>query len=193
MTWSTVAPSLITAAVAFAGIGFGSRLSGRRETLNWTRDQRLKAYTELLTAIDNCYDAFGKIAAIMSLRNYPAKVPDDPNLSGAIDDWRKWYDEIDRRLPFADLVSSERFIEYRSRIKPGWRSRQMALINNIKLGTPTQPEEWESVHRKTIGGQASIQHTLRADLTRIDSNWQRMSDRLWPLRRQLRRIRRGSV
>jgi hypothetical protein len=52
MTWSTVVPAVITAGAAFLGVGFGARLSKSRETLNWTREQRLKAYTELLGAIE---------------------------------------------------------------------------------------------------------------------------------------------
>jgi hypothetical protein len=182
VNWSTVGPSLITAAVAFVGIGFGSHLSGRRETLNWTRDQRLKAYVELLTAVNNCYGAFQKTAAMMKVLDYPADVRGNAKLSDMVDDWRKWYDEIDRCLVFADLVGSERLIEYRPRINLGWRSYQMALILDIISGTPTKSEEWESVYNKTVGGQASVRNTLRGDLARIDSFSLRVSDRLWPLR-----------
>jgi hypothetical protein len=188
MTWTTVGPSLITAVVAFVGIGFGSRLSGRRETLNWTRDQRLKAYVELLTATNKCYGAFQKIADTMKELDYPADVRDNPKVNEAIEDWRKWYDEIDRCLAFADLVSSERFREYRPRINYGWRSYQQALIIDIVRGTPTKREEGESVKNRTADGKLSVRNTLGPDLTRIDSLSQRASDRLWPLRRRLIRI-----
>jgi hypothetical protein len=53
-------------------------LSGKRETLNWTRDQRLKAYVELLTAIDKCYAAFNELAKIMKELGYPIDVRDNP-------------------------------------------------------------------------------------------------------------------
>jgi hypothetical protein len=72
--WSTV----ITGVIAFAGIGYGAHLSGKRETLNWTRDQRLKAYVELLTAIDKCYAAFNELAKIMKELGYPIDVRDNP-------------------------------------------------------------------------------------------------------------------
>ena len=43
---------------------------------------------------------------------YPIDVRDNPKVRNTIDNWNKWYDEIDRCLAFADLVGSERFIEY---------------------------------------------------------------------------------
>ena len=182
--WSTV----ITGVIAFAGIGYGAHLSGKRETLNWTRDQRLKAYVELLTAIDKCYGSFKELAEIMKELGYPADVRDHPRARNTIDNWNKWYDEIDRCLAFADLVGSERFIEYRPRVDYGWRSYQMALIADVVQGKPTNQEEWESVSGRTRSGERSVRETLRDDLGRIDSFGQRVSDALWPLRRRFRRM-----
>jgi hypothetical protein len=182
--WSTV----ITGVIAFAGIGYGAHLSGKRETLNWTRDQRLKAYVELLTAIDKCYGSFKELAEIMKELGYPADIRDHPRARSAIDNWNKWYDEIDRCLAFADLVGSERFIEYRPRVDYGWRSYQMALIADVVQGKPTRQEEWESVSGRTRSGERSVRETLRGDLGRIDSFGQRVSDALWPLRRRFRRM-----
>ena len=85
--WSTV----ITGVIAFAGIGYGAHLSGKRETLNWTRDQRLKAYVELLTAIDKCYAAFKELAEIMKELGYPIDVRDNPKVRNTIDNWNKWF------------------------------------------------------------------------------------------------------
>jgi hypothetical protein len=187
VTWTTVVPSLVTAAVAFVGIGYGAHLSAKRETLNWTRDQRLKAYVELLTAIDNCYGAFKKLAEIMKELDYPADVRDNPKVQDSLNDWRKWYDEIDRCLAFADLVGSERFIEYRPRINFGWRSYQQALLIDIVRRVETKPEEWESVSGRTAKGEISVLHTLRTDLNRIDSFGQKVSDWLWSFRRWVRR------
>ena len=186
--WSTV----ITGVIAFAGIGYGAHLSGKRETLNWTRDQRLKAYVELLTAIDKCYGAFKELAETMKELGYSIDVRDHPKIRNAIDNWYKWYDEIDRCLAFADLVGSERFIEYRPRVDYGWRSYQMALIIDVVQAKPTRQEEWESVSGRTVEGERSIRQTLRADLDRIDSFGQRVSDALWPLRRRFRQMARRS-
>jgi hypothetical protein len=183
--WSTV----ITGVIAFAGIGYGAHLSGKRETFNWTRDQRLKAYVELLTAIDKCYGAFEDLAKIMKELSYPSDVRDLPKVRNAIDSWNKWYDEIDRCLAFADLVGSERFIEYRPRVLYGWRSYQMALIVDVVQAKPTRQEEWESVSERTVNGESSIRDTLRADLDHMDSFEQRASDALWSLRRRFRKMR----
>ena len=182
--WSTV----ITGVIAFAGIGYGAHLSGKRETLNWTRDQRLKAYVELLTAIDKCYAAFKELAEIMKELGYPIDVRDNPKVRNTIDNWNKWYDEIDRCLAFADLVGSERFIEYRPRVDYGWRSYQMALIIDVVQAAPTKQEEWESVSGRTVKGEKSIRQALRADLDRINSFGQRVSGALWPLRRWFRQM-----
>jgi hypothetical protein len=183
--WSTV----ITGAVAFAGIGYGAHLSAKRETLNWTRDQRLKAYVELLTAIERCYSAFQTLAAIMAVLDYPADVRDDAKASEAVEDWRKWYDEIDRCLTFAGLVGSERSIDNRVLIDHAWRSYQMALVIDVRQGTRTNREEWESVSRKTYGGERTLQNMLRVDLDRVNSFGQRMSDGLRRLRRKIRNPR----
>jgi hypothetical protein len=43
-------------------------------------------------------------------------------------------------LAFADLVGSERFIEYRPRIDYGWRSYQMAFIIDVVQAAPTKQE-----------------------------------------------------
>jgi hypothetical protein len=183
--WSNI----ITGAVAFAGIGYGARLSAKRETLSWTRDQRLKAYVELLTAFEKCHGAFQDLAKVMKDLDYPADVRDNATVSELVADWRKWYDEIDRCIAFADLVGSERLMDNRAQVSPGWRWVQMALIIDVRQGTPTRPKEWESVSGKTSRGERTVQNMLRADLNRVDSFEQRISDVLWMLRRKLRHPR----
>jgi hypothetical protein len=185
VTWNTIVTLLVT---AFLGTAFGARLTSNREKLNWTRDQRLKAYVELLTAINNCYDTFKKLAESMKELGYPADARDNLKVQESLDDWRKWYGEIDRCLAFADLVGSEHFIEYRPRIDLGFRSYQQALIIDIVRRVETRPEEWESVSGRTVRGEISVRHTLRADLNRIDSFGQRVSDWFWSFRRWVRRM-----
>jgi hypothetical protein len=184
MTWTTVGPSLITAAVAVGGILIGSLLTGRRETINWTRDQRVKAYAELLTAVDNCYQAFSKLAIRVLELEYAASAREDPQVKDALDDWRKWYREIDRRLPLVELVASERFIEYLPRFS-GWRSHQLAPVIDLVHAKGMRPQEWESVHRRTIGDMGDVRRALRADLIH-DSLGQRVSYVFWWFRRRLR-------
>lgn len=115
--WSSV----ITGAVAFAGIGYGANLSGKRETLSWSRDQRLEAYVELMTAIETCYGAFHSSGDYDRLRS-PAGARHDAKVRKAVKDWRKRYDEIQRRLAAADMVGSERFMD-----NPSTRPSGMAV------------------------------------------------------------------
>jgi hypothetical protein len=119
---------------------------------------------------------------------YPIDVRDNPKVRNTIDNWNKWYDNIDCCLAFADLVGSERFIEYRPRVDYGWRSYQMALIIDVVQAAPTKQEEWESVSERTVKGEKSIRQALRADLDRINSFGQRVSGALWPLRRWSRQM-----
>jgi hypothetical protein len=69
MGWTTILPAGITAGAALIGVSYGARLSGRREATSWMREQRLKTYTELLSAIENCYQAFTLIDASLKLAN----------------------------------------------------------------------------------------------------------------------------
>jgi hypothetical protein len=69
---------------------------------------------------------------------YSIDVRENSKVRDTIDNWYKWYDEIDRCLAFADLVGSERFIEYRLRVDYGWRSYQMALIIDVVSGHTDQ-------------------------------------------------------
>jgi hypothetical protein len=74
MVWTIVLPAILSAATALIGVGYGASLSGRQDTLNWTREQRLKAYADLLGAIENCYEAFTLIAAALDLHKYVPSV-----------------------------------------------------------------------------------------------------------------------
>lgn len=168
MAWNVPLSSLITAAVAFLGIAYGARLTGHRETLNWTREQRLRAYSELFTAIDNCYSAFTLLAATLVLHGYSPDAISDLRVKSAIDDWGKWDAEIDRCLPLAELVASERFGAYLTGgISLGLRTRHRILIMQLTHATKIDPQEWEHVARSTHGAMREIRWRFRGDLTQV--------------------------
>jgi hypothetical protein len=188
VTWNAALPSLITAAVAFAGIGFGSRLSTRRETLHWTREQRLKADAELLTAVDACYSAFNELAALLAVLEYPKTALVEGKVSKAVAAWRKGCDEIDRCLPLVELVASERLIEYLPRIRTGLRTHHLPLVTQVIQGEDLDTGEWEHLSRVTFGALRDVRWALRLDLVSADSFTQKASDRLWWFHRTLRRV-----
>ena len=161
--WSTV----ITGVVAFAGIGYGARLTRHREDYGWTRDQRLKAYADLLTAIDQCYSAFTLVAASLVLHKYDPEARKDPRVREAIADWGNGDSAIDRCLPLAELVSSEHFAPYLLYISLGLRSRHRMLLMQLDYAGKVNVQEWESVSRMTHGEIREVRRKLRADLARM--------------------------
>lgn len=169
VTWSTLIPVIITAGAALLGVRYGARLSKNGETLSWTREQRLKAYAELLQAIENCYEAFELIAASLSLCNYDEKARQDPKVIKIAGDWGKWDSEIDRNLPQAELVCSKDLQPYVTYIRVGMRSRHRMLLMKLSHGMDIDKKEWESVASMTHGDILKIRHRLREDITHIDS------------------------
>jgi hypothetical protein len=168
MAWGTVVPAIITAGAAFLGVGFGARLSKNHETLNWTREQRLKAYTELLGALEKCYEAFTLIAASLSLAKYDESARKDPKIINTATEWGKWDTEIDHYLPQAELVSSRDLQPYVMYIRLGMRSRHRVLLMQLAYGQEINRKEWESVSSMTHGDILEIRRRLRGDITHID-------------------------
>ena len=186
MTWGAVVPAVITASAAFLGVGFGARLSKSRETLNWTREQRLKAYTELLGAIEKCYESFTLIAASLSLAKYDESARKDPKIINTATEWGKWDSEIDRYLPQAELISSRHIQPYVTYIRLGMRSRHRMLLMQLAYGQEINQKEWESVSSMTHGDILEIRRRLRGDITHIDP----MPSFLDPIRLRWRIMRR---
>jgi hypothetical protein len=169
MMWGTVVPAVITAGAAFLGVTYGAHLSKSRETLNWAREQRLKAYTELLRAIENCYEAFTLIAASLDLAKYNESVRKDPKVTNTSLEWGKWDEEIDRHLPLAELISSRHNQPYITYIRHGIRSRHRTLLMKLAHGQELDRKEWESVSSMTHRDILEIRRRLRGDITYVDS------------------------
>jgi hypothetical protein len=168
MAWNIIIPALISAGAAFSGVGYGARLSAKRETLNWTREQRVKTYAELLASIENCYAAFTLLAASLSLARYAPDVREDPKVISTIADWGKWDAEIDRCLPYAELIASKSIEPYVMYIRLGLRSRHRVLIMKLSYGQEIDPAEWKSVSSMTHGEILEIRRRFRADITHVD-------------------------
>jgi hypothetical protein len=188
MVWSSVVAAVITAGAAFIGVGYGARLSTRSETTSWTREQRLKAYIELLNAVEKCYEAFTLIAASLSLVKYGETVRTDPKIINTSAEWGKWDEEIDRFLPQAELVCSESLWPYITYIRLGIRSRQRMLLMKLTYGQEISEKEWEFVSSKTHGDILEIRRRLREDITHIDSGPTPFAPTIPRFRRMRRRI-----
>lgn len=168
MSWSSIVPAIVTAAAAFLGVGYGARLSTSRETLNWTREQRLKAYTELLRAVEKCYEAFTLIAASLNLAKYSENARQDPKIINTVMEWGKWDAKIERCLPQAGLVCSIKMQPYIMYSRFALRSRHRVLLMKFSYGQEINREEWESVSSMTHGDILEIRRRLREDITHID-------------------------
>lgn len=169
MTWGTVIPAVITAGVAFLGVAYGSYLSKSRETLSWTREQRLKAYAQLLGAVENCYEAFTLMAASLDLAKYDESVCKDQKVVNTSLEWGRWDGEIDRHLPLAELASSKHNQPYITYIRHGIRSRHRILLMKLFYGQEIDRKEWESVSSMTHRDILDIRRRLREDITYVDS------------------------
>ncbi len=168
MSWSSLITTLIAAGAGILGVGYGSRLSRGDETLSWTRDQRLKAYVELLGAIEKCYEAFTLIAACLDLAQYEESARVDPKVRGTLAEWGKWMEEVDRCLPQAELVCSQHLQPYVIYLRLGLRSRQRMLLMKLDYGQGVNQEEWKFVSSKTHGEILEIRQKLRDDITYLD-------------------------
>jgi hypothetical protein len=166
MTWVPILSSLIAAAVAFVGVMYGARLTEHREANSWVREQRLKAYVDLLPAIEGCYEAFTLIAAAASLHGYEASTMlGDSRLRSSIEDWEKWDAEIDRCLPLVELVASDKMWPYLTYVRHGIRSRHRVLLMTLSNGN-VNGEEWEWVSGKTHDDTTRARRELRQDVSR---------------------------
>jgi hypothetical protein len=92
-----VIPTVLAAVAALAGVFYGARLTNHRESTNWTRDQRLKIYVDLLKAVEECYGAFTLLCAVFSLRDYDfEKIKVDKlEVDKLLADWDHWYGQME--------------------------------------------------------------------------------------------------
>lgn len=197
MAWSTIFSTVVTASVALVGVGYGARLSGRRETLNWTREQRLKTYTDILTAVENCYHAFTLIAVGLEIREYKPGASQDPGVAANIADWDKWSAEIDNRLPAAEMVASKSLDPYIASIRLGLRSRHRVLLMKLHWGKdPIDGKERKAVSSMTHREILDIRRRFRDDVTHVDPAPTRFRSAVqrvttwWPKRRAKLMMRR---
>ena len=169
MAWAATITAIITAGAALFGVAYGARLSTKRETINWTREQRLRAYAELLGAIEKCYEAFTLIAASLDLAKYNESARKDPKIIATSSEWGKWDEEIDRFLPQAELICSENMWPYVTYLRLGLRSRHRMLLMKLAYGQEISQKEWEFVSSKTHGEILEIRQRLRGDIACLDS------------------------
>lgn len=167
MDWQTLIPPAIAALAAVGGVHYGARMTESREALGWIRDQRVRAYSDLLDAVDRCYAAFGLIAATLQLADYDLEMVDRPRLRTAMEDWSRWDSKMSEVLPRAELIASNSLEPLVSvGIRLGMRTRHRELLMMLDYKGEIDREEWASVERLTHHDLLRLKTSLREDLVR---------------------------
>ena len=162
-------PPVVAAGAALLGVRYGAKAAESRESLNWARDQRLKAYAEVLEAVDRCYESFRLINASLSLAEYHVTPGVLTGIQATMNDWGRWDEKISAVLPRAELVASRRLEPLLSYgVKLGMRTRHRALLMQLAVGPLANREEWQSVSGMTVDDQERLRRGLRADLNYRD-------------------------
>jgi hypothetical protein len=165
MDWQTIVPPLVAAGAALLGVHYGARASESRESFSWTRDQRLKAYADVLEAVDRCYSSFRLIDASLNLARYKVTPELLSKIKPSLDEWGHWDAKIDEVLPRAELVASQRFQVHLSvGIRLGMRTRHRMLLMQLTHGQEVDEQEWRSVAGLTFDDLERVRRGLRADL-----------------------------
>jgi hypothetical protein len=168
MNWQNVVPPLASAAIALLGVRYGARLTAARESQGWAREQRIKAYGDLLEAVDKCYASFALIDASLNLGRYRSEVAKGAKIRTAMTEWGEWYQKTDDLLPRAELVASSALGPVLTSIRLGIRTRQQHLLMKLDYLREVDEAEWQHVARKSLDHLDRIRRDLRADLTRTD-------------------------
>jgi len=170
MSWLDLVAPIGAAVAALLGVRYGARLTESREAIGWSRDQRLKAYADVLDAVDRCYAAFALIESSLQLANYQASAMKSSQMRTLLDEWGQWDQKIDEALPRAELVASQSVQPYLSvGIRHGTRTRHRVLLMQLDHLGSVDRREWKSVGRLTLEDMDRIRETLRTDLTRGDT------------------------
>jgi hypothetical protein len=164
--WIQVTAPVVAAAAAIGGVTFGARLTESRESLAWSREQRLKAYADLLEALDRCYSAFALISSTLNLADYaPDRSLIDVGVKPHLEDWGRWDQRLDEVLPRAELVSSASLQPFLTvGVRYGMRSRHRVLLMVLTHSLTADRSEWKSVAKMTLDDLDSIRARLRGDL-----------------------------
>jgi len=169
MVWSAMVTAMASALAALLGVFYGARLTAHRESANWTREQRLKAYADLLHAINKSHGAFTLIAASLELNGYSSSSREDPKIRAAMKEWNDGEHEIDKSLPLVELVVSKHM---RPRviggIKHGFRTRMAALLMQLDYTKKVDREEWKSASSYAHQAMIELPEMLHDDIYRID-------------------------
>ncbi|MFY1679990.1 hypothetical protein ACN265_00420 [Micromonospora sp. WMMD730] len=196
MDWQTLMPPFVAAGAALLGVRYGAQANESRESFNWTREQRLKAYADVLEAVDRCYSSFRLIDTSLKLMDYKVTPETLSKVKAEMDEWGRWDEKIDEALPRAELVASQRFqVQLSVGVRHGMRSRHRMLLIQLAYLKKADEVEWQSVAGLTLDDLERIRTGLRADLAVRETEQSRLSQlkaRALAWRRKFQRKRRAS-
>lgn len=183
--------AIFAAVAALAGVFLGARLTQQREANNWSRDQRLKAYAELLAAIEECFDAFTLLAASFRGWDYEWERIDRerPKVLKLLADWGAGDEKIGKTVTAAELIASRELwpMVMATRFVSG---RQRMLLMQFDYLRQIDPAEWAAVEGKAHGTLLELRSALRSDIQRTLDDRARWP--AWGMRRVRRVVTRAS-
>ncbi|MET7769093.1 hypothetical protein [Nocardia sp. NPDC005366] len=190
---------------ALVGAVLGARLTQQREANNWSRDQRLKAYTELLEAVEECGDAFTLLASSLDLWEYDWEriKKNKPKVSKLIADWDAGGKKVDKTVTAAELVASRELLPTVMVTRFAYH-RQSVLLMQFDYMQQIDSAEWKAVQDQTLDTltkmraafRADIQRTLNTETARVSmvtTVRRRGNALLQRLRRSVSRVRGGEL
>ncbi|MDQ3827395.1 MAG: hypothetical protein M3325_17360, partial [Actinomycetota bacterium] len=159
--------AIVAAVAALLGVVYGSKLVARREATNWIRDQRLAAYTELLTAVESCYNAFTLLAAHLRARDYESSRQNQcMEIRKLMENWGTGDKAIERHVTVAELVASDELAPFLvGSVRHGVRERHRVLLMKFDYMQEVDAKEWR-VEGHTHEMLMRVRIEFRRDLRR---------------------------
>ncbi|MBP2194174.1 hypothetical protein [Nocardia goodfellowii] len=152
---------------ALVGAVLGARLTQRREADNWSRDQRLAAYTALLEAVEECSEAFTLLASSLDLWRYDWDriKSNKPKVSKLLGDWDAGGAKVDKAVTAAELVASSELLPTVIVTRFAYH-RQSILLMQFDYMQQIDADAWKSVQSQTFDTLNKLRAAFRHDIQR---------------------------
>ncbi|AHH15018.1 hypothetical protein NONO_c02010 [Nocardia nova SH22a] len=181
-------PGIIAAIAALAGVFLGGRLTQQREANNWSRDQQLKAYTELLAVVEESSEAFTLLAAWFRGVDYEwSRIEKEPaKVRQLIADWDAGLAKLGKAVTAAELVVSRELCPKVMSTRFASHRQQMVLMKFDYL-KQIDAVEWKAVEDQAHTTVLKLRSALRDDIQRTLGGYR------LPLTARLRRVGRRAT